>query len=290
MKETFQLFKKVWKQLFLFEIVYKLVTSFIVIPLVKKLVDLIFNTNPEGLLLDNNILSNLNPLMILGIILILILVSSYFLLEIGAILMIIKNGYEDRKEKLFFVLKRALFRAKDVLKPKNLWLIPFSIFVVPLTNIFLTSGFIPSLIIPESILNVINKNALYSTLFNILGIFLTILSFFLIFIYNGFFTEKKTANQSAKESFILVKHRKWRTLKPVIVISFLFTAIYAVVLLTFEIGEFVILNIFNKTYLYDLIFSIYTNLKFIGATLISITSIGMTYCRITKLYYLYKKE
>lgn len=100
-KQSVALLKKAWQQVFIFEIVYKLLTNFAVIPALKFVFNALTATTKSAYLTESNLTNAFSPIFIIGSIAIIIFSTVYFLLEIGVLLSILKSAYFDEETTLF---------------------------------------------------------------------------------------------------------------------------------------------------------------------------------------------
>ncbi|MGN0491973.1 glycerophosphoryl diester phosphodiesterase membrane domain-containing protein [Ruminococcus sp.] len=289
-KQSVALLRKAWQQVFIFEIVYKLLANFLVIPALRFAFNALTATTKSSYLSESNLTNAFSPIFIIGCIVIVIFSTVYFLLEIGVLLSILKSTYFDEETALFFHIKRTFFRIKDVFKPKNLWMIPFSMILVPITNMFLASSFIPNIAIPDVVFNTLVNDVVSACITLFVMFILILLSMFLMFTYNPFFIEGKTANESAKISFRLVKRRKWKLFKSLFPMSIILTLVFWTNMTVSFIIKLLILNNTANSDLYYLFVALFLCLQWLFSMLISIFSIGVSYCKITNLFYKFKQE
>lgn len=289
-KQSVALLRKVWQQVFIFEIVYKLLTNFVVIPALRFAFNALTATTKSSYLTESNLTNAFSPIFIIGCIVIVIFSTVYFLLEIGVLLSILKSAYFDEETTLFFHIKRTFIRIKDVFRPKNLWLIPFSMILVPITNMFLASSFIPNIAIPDVVFNTLVNDVASACITLFVMFALIVLSMFLMFTYNPFFIEGKNANESAKISFRLVKSRKWKLFKSLFPMSIILTLVFWANMTVSFIIKLLILNNTTNGDLYYLFVALFLCLQWLFSMLISIFSIGVSYCKITNLFYKFKQE
>lgn len=162
--------------------------------------------------------------------------------------------------------------------------------LVPITNMFLASSFIPNIAIPDVVFNALVNDALSACITLVVMFVLILLSMFLMFTYNPFFIESRTANESAKISFRLVKRRKWKLFKSLFPMSIILTLVFWANMTVSFIVKLLILNNTANSDLYYLFVALFLCLQWLFSMLISIFSIGVAYCKITNLFYKFKQE
>ena len=178
MKKIKNMLKFNLKTLVSFELIYKLITAIIFVPLFLSIFSLITKISGYSYLTLENIVSFLtNPLVLLLILLLLIVITFYSFIEISTIIVILDSSYQKKKISVKNAVIIATQKSLRVFNRKNI-LLPFLIvFLIPFLNIGVSSGFISTLSVPEFILDFISANKMLSIIYLIFLILLTVLLF-----------------------------------------------------------------------------------------------------------------
>ena len=209
MKNTFKLITYNFKTLFFFELLYKLIISVIFTPLSVFIFNLTMKLTGYTYLTLENIGNFLwNPITIGILLLLLIFISIITLFDISTMIVIFDESYHEYHINLKDALKISIIKTWKIIRPKNILLMIFLLFIIPFLNIGITSSVISSIKIPEFIMDYINSNLLFFLLYFIVYIFLVLLAFRWIFVFNFMILEGKSFRDARKSSINLVYSKK----------------------------------------------------------------------------------
>ena len=148
-----------FKTLIGFEIIYKVLTSIIFIPLFLKIFNLIVTiTGFDYLTFENVVSFIINPLTIIMLITLLVLITFYTLIDISTIIVILDCSYQKKKISMKEAFIISCNKAFKIFKKKNLLLAFIIIFLIPFLHIGISSSVISTIAIPEFIMDYINSN------------------------------------------------------------------------------------------------------------------------------------
>ncbi|MEG2659026.1 MAG: glycerophosphoryl diester phosphodiesterase membrane domain-containing protein, partial [Clostridiales bacterium] len=168
-KYALGLLKTNFKALLIFELLYKLFTITIFTPLLVGLFNLSLKISGLSYLSNKNLPDFLtDPITILFIIVIFIGITFFTLIEMTAIIQCFHGSFYNIKISAREMFRIGYYSAKKFFQKKNWLLIVFVVFIIPITNFTLVSGFISGLAIPEFIMDFIVANALLLSLFTLL--------------------------------------------------------------------------------------------------------------------------
>lgn len=221
MKELFKhginLLKKSWINLFLMEIIYRLIANIIIFPFCKWILNISLKLTKFDFISLSNLLQIIkNPLNDFVLLFILALIAFYTFLEISAIILIIDQAENNNVVGIFSLIKESSKRALKILKPNNWYLIPFIMFIVPLASIAKLSNLIYDIKIPwviaERTINIFPWNYIFYLLiaYLILFIFPRLLTPYYFILNND------DVKKSSQKSVELFKGKHIKTIKSLI--------------------------------------------------------------------------
>ena len=209
MKNTFKLINYNFKTLFFFELLYKLIITVVFTPLSVFIFNLTMKLTGYNYLTLENIRSFLlTPITIFILLLLLIFIAIITLFDISTMIVIFDESYHDYHISLKDAVKISIIKTLKIIRPKNILLIVFLLFIIPFLNIGITSGVISSIKIPEFLMDYINSNMLLFFIYFAIYIFFVLLAFRWIFVFNYMILEGKSFKEARKSSINLVYSKK----------------------------------------------------------------------------------
>lgn len=205
---AFRLLKKNYKTVLLFEIFYKLAGSIVFSPLLFGLLNLALKFSGEKYLTNDNLFKFLRmPLTITIILIILLAVTFFTLVEMTALVQCFHASFYNHKMTVAQMFQAGYRSAFRLFRGRNGLIILFVLFLIPVTNFALVSGYISSINIPEFIMEYINKNQLLSVLFFLCIAFFCIIAMRWIFSIHVFTLENCNYQKARKESLRMNRGR-----------------------------------------------------------------------------------
>ena len=154
------------KTLINFEVIYKLSSTIIFIPIFLGIFNTIVKITGYSYITLENVFSFLfKPVTIVMLIILLLLMMLYTMFDITTIIIILDSSYHKKKINIMDALKLSLSKCKNLFKIKNISLAFLVIFLIPFLNIGISSSFISVIKIPEFILDFILNNKTLLILF-----------------------------------------------------------------------------------------------------------------------------
>ena len=164
------------RELIIFQGTFKITSFLIFTPLFLNLFNIILRiTGYEYLTLENISGFLFNPLVLIMLILLILFMMVYTFFDLSTIIIILDASYQEKRVELREVLGLSLRKSIEVFKIKNIPLAFMILFLIPFLNIGVVSGFISSIKIPEFIMDYINGNILFMSIFWVVFIFLGLL-------------------------------------------------------------------------------------------------------------------
>ena len=165
-KNVSKLLKRNFKVLIRFELIYKLLSLFIISPLFSLLFKLIMKTNGFKYLTFENIFDFIKmPSTIIMVFILLVFMMIYTVFEIITIIVIIDASRQNIKLELKDAVNISIKKSLMTLRYVNIGLIFLVLFLIPFLNIGIASSFISVIKIPEYIMDFIKSNIFYFVLY-----------------------------------------------------------------------------------------------------------------------------
>ena len=275
-----------------FELIYKLVTTIIFVPLFLGMFRLTLTVSGLSYLTFENVIKFLtNPLVILLLLLLIIFMTFYTLIDISTIVIILDKSYQEQKIRIKEAFLLAIQKSKLVFKKKNIG-IPFLVlFLIPFLNIGVSSSFISTIKIPEFILDFIINNKVLSILYVILVIVLIFILFRWLYSLHYFILEDCNFKEARLKSANLSRKNKIKDFLSLMLVQLLVTVFY----ILFVLIGIVLITLFYKIFgkvniLGNLSITIIWLLIMLSLIIVILLSSPISYATITALYYKHKEK
>lgn len=290
LKETITSVKDTTRSLLVFEILFKIITTLCVVPLLTYLLDLTLKMTGYSYITLRNITTCLkNPLFVAMLLVIILIFALAMLYEIAILVLYFGHDFNNERfyfRKLFFL---SLSELKRIFHPRNVVLLLYVICIVPLINFVTTSSFISSnLEIQEYFLNYIKKSDKLMIICVMILVMIFILSILMTFSFCYYFLEHKTLRESFVSSIRLIKGRVFKTVSSLwlcnIVFLGLYIAFYGIVIFLVGTGT----KLMNEQRLGFVVFlSIFNLSNKVVVLVISSLEIITHFCLTVNLYFVY---
>lgn len=281
-----------FKTLVKFELIYKLLSVFILKPVFSSSFRLIMKVNGFKYIIFENIFDFISkPSTIFLTLLYLFLIMIYTFFEIINIIVILDASKQrikiDVRDSFIISVKKCfkLFRLS------NIGLIIFVLFIIPFLNLGISTSFMSVINVPEYIMDFIKSNILYLSIYIILMIILYYTLFRWIYSLNFMVLENVNFNKAKKLSKTLTKNTSIKDFIKILIIEgmqylsyllFIGFGIFLIILSNKLINGYLIVNSILTTVIW-----IFLALSFIIFNLITVP---ISYAAITHLYYEHKEK
>lgn len=221
-KTTRKLFSKSIGVLFVYTIIFYVISNYIFFPISRKLWSLSLLTVKEGYISDQNFTSIFtHPLVLLAGIFV---VAGYCILclwETAGIIMILEYSYRGHAVKLFEVMPASFVQIKHCLNPKNWLVFVYVVIVQPFVDSDFAGQMISEITVPEFIMDFILARDTLAILF-----FIALIVMFVIFVRYIFLPvivvlEKRDCFGAAKKSTSYLQGRYISTYLRIIIAAFI---------------------------------------------------------------------
>lgn len=280
------------KTLIGFEIIYKLLTGIIFVPLFLKIFNLIVKVTGYDYLTFENVISFLlNPLTIIMILILLIFMTFYTLIDISTVIIILDCSYQKKKVSIKEAFIIAINKAFKVFKKKNFLITFMIIFLIPFLHSGISAGFISSISIPEFIMDYIIHNTLLSILYLILVVFLIFILLKWLYTTHYFILEDKTFKEARLSSSKLSNKHKIKDLLSIAITQLVLGITYFI----FIVGGITLLILLSKVFkniniLGSITYTIIWLFIVVIFVILTLLSTPISYGCISVLYYKHKEK
>ncbi|MCR5666331.1 MAG: glycerophosphoryl diester phosphodiesterase membrane domain-containing protein [Eubacterium sp.] len=145
--------------LLIFEVIYKCVAVFAFKPALQGLFALLIRTQGFSFVADSNFKSFLtSPLVWVGLIVALLLISLYMLFDICCIISCFHASYRKQKLPLFEMMRRGYRAAVQILRPKNYRMMLYLLLIIPMSQLFTVSGIYKGFSMPYFVMQYISDS------------------------------------------------------------------------------------------------------------------------------------
>lgn len=275
------------KELIIFQLVFKVTSFLIFMPLFLNLFNIIMKvTGYNYLTLENIIGFIINPLVIILLIMLILFMMMFNFFDLSTIIVLLDASYQkkavDIKEALGISLKKSL----QVFKINNLPLAFMLLFLIPFLNIGIASGFVSSISVPEFIMDYINNNILFKIIFWLIFSGLLIILLRWLYAIHYYVLENNNFRQVRAKSIKLnTKNRLLDLIKMIVVqliifllyIIFLFLGIAIIYLIYLSLKKIVVVSSIFIT-----IIGIFLGLSLV---IVALLSTPISYACMSALFY-----
>lgn len=280
------------KPLIGFEIIYKLSTSIIFIPLFLSIFKLITKVSGYTYLTFENIFNFLlNPLTLIFLLFLILIMTFYTIIDISTIIIILDSSYAQKKITIKEAFILSLKKSIQVFKPQNILLSFLIIFLIPFLHLGISSSFISTISIPEFILDFIMNNNFLLAIYIILVILLCYLLFKWLYAIHYYVLEDCDFKEARKKSTNLSKKNKFKDFLSIVITELIISAIYFLFIFLGIVLILILTKVFSKTNLFsNLSITIIWLLIALSFVVLTLLTTPICYAIISVLYYQHKQK
>ncbi|MHC1748201.1 MAG: glycerophosphodiester phosphodiesterase family protein [Cellulosilyticaceae bacterium] len=281
-----------WKVLFEFGIMYKILSILVFTPLFWLSFDGIMKLTGFSYLTKENIISFAgNPVTIVALLFLFVCMAAYSIFDIGAIIFILDQSYQNRKVDLMDTVNFSIKNATKVFHRKNIMVALVVLFMIPFLNMGVASSYISTIPIPEFIMDYIKGYWYLLFLFMVLMIGLGALLLQWLYAFHYFTLEDCGFKEARSKSRNLSSKNKIKDLTTLIGIQFICCIIYILFVLIGVLIVILMTEIFAKISLVSVV-TISVVWAFIALSLIIFVAFGtpISYACISILFYAHKEK
>ncbi|NFN16898.1 glycerophosphodiester phosphodiesterase [Clostridium botulinum] len=189
-----------------FELIYKVLSTLVFIPLAVLLLDFSMSITGYSYLTIENVGSYIsNPKSILIFIILILLLTFFSMIDISAVIYIINSSKHGKHITLKQVINFAYENSRRVFRRKNFLIALFVLLILPVVNIGMASGLITYIAIPEFIMDFIIANRFLSIAWVLLMIGIVVFTVRRLYCFHYFTLEGCQFDEAKKRSCKLQK-------------------------------------------------------------------------------------
>lgn len=231
-RETLALLRFNFWTLAVFELVYKLGGTFVVLPLLNFGLRRLLAFEGFPVISGDSVAAALkNPLVLLSVFILLLLLAFYCLFEIAVLVLCFHESRNRRKVQMIPLVAAGFRQAVRIFNPRNYLVILFFVLIMPVLHIGISSDLITELSVPGFILEYIKGSpALYAAYIG-LGVILLLVMALTLFAFNVFAVEGKNFIPACRKSIRLLKGCFFRTAGSFLLWTLLLLLVFACIVL-----------------------------------------------------------
>jgi glycerophosphoryl diester phosphodiesterase len=151
-KELFAILSKNWFAITIFELLFKLISFTIFVPMLHGLLVGIMNLTGYPYLTRENVLHFLtNLITLVSIVILLLFLTFYSMIDISAVILLQEQSYRGQKADLIATLVLSVKNAAKLLRRKNFRAALLLLFQLPFLDMGIAIGYLHTAAIPDSI-------------------------------------------------------------------------------------------------------------------------------------------
>lgn len=230
-KSNFRLLKYNFQSIILFEIMYKLLSAAVLVPIIYSLLNYSIKVAQIGYLSARTLGRYLrSPATYLLFAAALIIVSIYILINISALIYAMDASYRREKQHAVVLLFKGFLNAIRIINPKNIGIGVYVLFILPFTYTVMITGSVVSVKIPDFVKLFMERHRVVMLLCLVLYLMFCIMSLRRIFALHYYTLYKLSYRDSVVMSKKCIKGRTLRILAGLL----LFNLSLTIVLFLFE--------------------------------------------------------
>lgn len=159
LKNTWNMIFYNFKTFILFELLFKIILSLIIMPISISVFDLIMKKTGYSYITVENISSFVwNPVTFTFVVCLLLFLAIIAIFDLSTMIVIFDESYHKNKISLGEAIKISFAKCKNVFKLKNVLSVFMFSFMIPFFNVGIESNFLTSLKVPDFITNFFIRN------------------------------------------------------------------------------------------------------------------------------------
>lgn len=231
-RESLALLRFNFWTLAMFELVYKLGGTLVVLPLLNFGLRRLLAFEGFPVISGDSVAAALkNPLVLLSVFILLLLLAFYCLFEIAVLVLCFHESRNHRKVQLIPLAAAGFRQAVRIFNPRNYLAVLFFVLIMPVLHIGISSDLIAEFSVPDFILEYIKGNpALYAAYIG-LGVILLLVMALTLFAFNVFAVEGKNFVPACRKSVHLLKGYFFKTVGSFLLWTLLLLLVFAGIVL-----------------------------------------------------------
>ncbi len=275
-----------------FELIYKILSTLVFIPLAVLLLDFSMSITGYSYLTIENVGSYIsNPKSILIFIILILLLTFFSMIDISAVIYIINSSKHGKHITLKQVINFAYENSRRVFRRKNFLIALFVLLILPVVNIGMASGLITYIAIPEFIMDFIIANRFLSIAWVLLMIGIVVFTVRRLYCFHYFTLEGCQFDEAKKRSCQLQKGHGLSDFFALLILQIMCFILFFVVM-----GILIALIIFFATIFdvqsvfYSIILGIISFISIVTLIIYLCLTVPISFSCISILYYNHKNR
>lgn len=219
-KQSLKMLRYNLTTVFLFQLVYKLISVAVMTPIFYYLLNTAINLAEIDFINNKTIGKFFRfPSTYLFLFFIMVIFAIYMLINLSGIIYIIEASYWGKKISVIRVLLRGIANSLRVIRPRNFLILIYVLLVIPFTSTIILTGSLVGLKLPEYVGEFLERHKTLAYI--VLGIYFLVCIFAMLRIYalNFFTVEKLDFNKSVSEANRIIKKHSFKLFSGVILIN-----------------------------------------------------------------------
>ncbi len=229
LRNAVQMFRYNFSAVFLFELLYKLISLAIITPILYTIIN--YSIKVAGikyLSSDNVMLYFASPQTYIMLFVLLLVITMFLLIDASALIYAMDSSRKEEKTNAVVLLIKGTVNSLRVVHPKNMGAIVYMLLILPFTYSVMLSGSLVGLRLPEFLNKIINIYEKNINKMLIIYFLLCFLSMFLVFSLNYFTNLRMNYAKSIALSIKAVKKNFVKVFVGVVVVNIILTVILVV--------------------------------------------------------------
>lgn len=224
LKRSFRLLKYNISSVILFEIMYKLLATAVLTPLLYTLIMYSLKMANIDYLNDKNISNYLKtPFTYLVLFLVLLIISAYVLLQMSGLIYAYEASYNKKKTNPVLMFLKAILNSLRVIRPRNMMFALYVLLVLPFTYTIIISASVAGVRIPDYIETYFFRNKFLLAILIVVYGSISLFSMMRIFSLNFFSLYKMDYKSAVEESRLLIRKKVFSVLAGIILLNVFIT-------------------------------------------------------------------
>lgn len=274
-----------------FELIFKLITVLIAMPLFLGMFDLLMKISGYSYLTLENVESFLvHPFTLFFLLLFIVLLAVYNVFDIVTVIIILDQSYQKRKIGILDAVRLSVRKCRKLFRPRRLSLVFLTLFLVPFLSLGMASGLISTIQIPQFIRSYIVKNHML-LLSGVVMVLLAALLLRWIYSLHYFVLEDRKPKEAGKRSRRLGKKKHLKDFLSLAGVQIGISAAYSICIVIGILLIVVIDHILGRFTLFSSLISVVIWMfNTVLVVIFMALSIPVSCICISMLYYAHKQE
>lgn len=247
LKQSNKIFTHSIGVLFVYTIIFEIITEYIFLPVSRVLFSMSLKTVDEGFISNQNFTDLFkHPLVLITGLISVVAFCLINLWETAGLVIIIEYAYRGKPVRLFEVIYKSVDQVKHCMMPKNWFIFLYLMIIEPIMDADFSSTMVSSFTMPEFIMDYIRSKIGLYVLYFALAVIIFIVFVRFLFLPYVMILERKNFKEANKKASLLVNGKYLRTYIETGFVSLIFAFVIwvAPTLITY-ILQYIMLKLFG---------------------------------------------